>query len=177
MIDSNDSLLVRQTLEGDLRAFEVLFKNYQKPIFNTVFRIVCDYDDATDITQNTFIKAYKNLGQFDESYKFFNWLYKIAVNESLNFIRPRRNIGEPDEDIQASEKQPDDRILDAERDQQVQDALMRLTGDQRIVIVLFHFQDLSYREIAQILEISEKTVKSRLFEGRQILKTLLTSVR
>jgi RNA polymerase sigma-70 factor, ECF subfamily len=177
MIYSSDSLLVRRIIEGDIQAFEILFKNYQKPIFNTVYRIVCDYDDATDITQNSFIKAYKNLGKFDERYKFFSWLYKIAVNESLNFIKCRRSNDELGEDIQTSERQPDDRILDAERDQQVQDALMQLSEDQRTVIVLFHFQDLSYSEIAQILEISEKTIKSRLFEGRQILKKLLTSVR
>jgi RNA polymerase sigma-70 factor, ECF subfamily len=177
MVDSDDSLLVQQTIAGNLHAFEALFKSYQKPIFNTIYRIVCDYDDAADITQNTFIKAYKNLGRFDKSYKFFSWLYKIAVNESLNFIKSRRSGGEPDEDIQTNERQPDERILDAERDQQVQDALMQLTEDQRTVIVLFHFQDLSYNEIAQILELSEKTIKSRLFEGRSVLKKLLTSVR
>jgi RNA polymerase sigma-70 factor (ECF subfamily) len=177
MIDSDDSLLVRQTLESNLHAFEILYRKYEKPIFNTIYRIVCDFDDATDITQNSFVKAYKNLGKFDERYKFFSWLYKISVNESLNFLKYRRKNDELSENIQTTERQPDERVLDTERDQQVQDALIQLSEDQRTVIVLFHFQDLSYSEIAQILEISEKTIKSRLFEGRQILKKLLTSVR
>ena len=177
MIDTDDNILVRQTLESNLHAFEILYRKYEKPIFNTVYRIVCDYDDATDVTQNTFIKAYKNLGKFNERYKFFSWLYKIAVHESLNFLKYKRNNDELNENIQTSERQPDERMLDAERDQQVQDALIQISEDQRTVIVLFYFQDLSYTEISQILDISEKTIKSRLFEGRQILRNLLTSVR
>ncbi len=177
MVDDNDSAFVRQTLGGDLHAFEILFERYQKQIFNTIARIVGDYDDATDVTQNTFIKAYQNLKRYDEKFKFFSWLYRIAVNESLNFLKSRRRDEEADETLRTDDRQPDELVLDSERDRRVRDGLGRLTEDQRTVVVLFHFQDLCYEEIAQVIGIPVTTVKSRLFEARTSLRKILATVK
>ncbi len=176
MSDSGDAVLIRQVLDGDTRRFEALVDEYQKPVFNTVLRIVGDYDDATDVAQATFIKAYRNLGRYDAKHRFFSWLYKIAVNEALNFVKSRRHGGTTDGEVRSDERQPDERMLDDERDRQVQDALMRLTEDQRSVIVLYHFQDLSYDEIGSVLGIPVTRVKSRLFEARTKLKHILVPV-
>src|SRR5262249_12994173 len=82
----DDNALVQGCLGGDEHAFEILVVRYQGPIYNAVLRMVRDRDDASDLTQNAFLKAYQQLARFDPQYKFFSWLYRIAINESLNFV-------------------------------------------------------------------------------------------
>ena len=88
--EADDSALVRQCLSGDASAFEALIERYQRCLFNVAFRMLGNYDDALDSTQNAFIKAYEHLDRFDTGQRFFSWLYRILKNECLNFIRARR---------------------------------------------------------------------------------------
>lgn len=174
MIERDDHILVRQCLEGDRRSFEELVDRYQKPIFNLALRMVSDAEDAADITQTVFVKVYESLRSFNSQYKFFSWLYRIAVNESLNFLRGRQELLGVSEELVSSESTADEKIVDEERDAGVQRALRQLTPDQRSAIVLRHFAELSYDEISEILGVPEKTVKSRLFEAREHLRKLLS---
>lgn len=173
MKDMDDAMLVKMTLKGDLRAFEELVDRYQKVLYNTVLRIVQNADEAEDITQTGFVKAYEHLTHYKTQHKFFSWLYRIVVNESLNALRRRRETQEIDSGLMASVKDPSESYEDSEREEYVDRALQMLTPENRAVVVLRHFQDLTYREISQILEIPEKTVKSRLFTARQLLKDRL----
>ena len=93
MTDVDDVTLVRRCIDGDNVAFESLLDRYQGRIFNAVLRMVHDWDDARDLTQTVFVKAYENLRRYDPKYKFFSWIYRIAMNESLNFVarRPSRS--------------------------------------------------------------------------------------
>ena len=168
-----DAVLVQQCLNGNQKAFEVIVDRYQKPIFNAALRVLNDCEDAADVTQTAFVKAYENLHRFNARYKFFSWLYKIAVNEALNFFNQRKHFGEFDEDIASTEKTPEETYNDIEIGQKIQNSIMNLRFDYRVVLVLSHFQDLSYKEISYILDIPEKTVKSRLFTARQLLKNML----
>jgi RNA polymerase sigma-70 factor (ECF subfamily) len=120
-----------------------------------------------------FVKAYENLERFDPQYKFFSWLYRIAVNESLNALEQKKRFEGLDGNDLAAETpdEKDDEAVDEER--RIQDGLMLLSVDQRAVIVLKHMQGLSYREIGQILDLPEKTIKSRLFSARQTFKDIL----
>jgi RNA polymerase sigma-70 factor (ECF subfamily) len=169
----DDNILVRRCLFGDNKAFEEIVDKYQKKVFNAAFRILNHYEDAADVTQAVFIRIYENLDKFSARYKFFSWLYKITVNESLNFLKGRKESGNiPAEDI-AAEKTPEDVYKDIELSENIQQALMKIGLDYRVVIVLHYFQDLSYNEISYVLELPERTVKSRLFTARTMLRDIL----
>jgi RNA polymerase sigma-70 factor (ECF subfamily) len=173
MREEGDLTLVERCLGGDCKAFEQIVNKYQKPVFNAVLRIVNDYDDAEDLTQSAFVKAYEKLKSYDSKYKFFSWLYRIAVNESINFLNQRRHLEGLDEGVVSQEKTPDETYDGIEARERIGDALLDLKLEYRTVIVLKHFQNLSYREISYITDIPEKTVKARLFSARQLLRDLL----
>ena len=173
MKEDTDIILVRQCLKGNNRAFESIVDKYEKPVFNAALRIINNYQDAEDVTQSSFVKAFEKLPTFKPKYKFFSWLYRIVVNESLNFVSQRKRLQELNTDLVSREKTAEEAYDDIETSQQVQVAVMDLKVEHRVVIVLKHFQDLSYTEISQILDIPEKTMKSRLFTAREQLKTRL----
>lgn len=170
MTSENDAILVGRCLQGDGHAFESLLDRYQKTVFNVVYRMVKDVEEAEDITQAAFVKVYENLRSFNPKYKFFSWIYKIAVNESLNYINQRKRVTELNEDIVSDQDDPEGMLNSVEIREKIDECLMKLSPDYRIVIVLRHFQDLPYNEIAQILDIPKHTVKSRLFTARQALR-------
>lgn len=171
MVDE-DLKLVERSLQGDRKSFERIVEKYQKLVFNLARRMSRNTDDAADITQSVFLKVYEKLSTFDPKYKFFSWLYRIAVNESLNHIQRSEGREELSEGITAEEEMPDRALRSQDTTHGVQEALLELDVNYRVVIVLRHFQDLSYEEIGQILGIPEKTVKSRLFTARTMLRTI-----
>jgi len=172
MIES-DVDIVQQCLNGHQNAYACIVKRYEKTIFNVAFRMLNDYEDAGEITQSVFVKAYENLHTFNKRYKFFSWLYRIAVNESLNFLNHRKHADEVDESILSQDKTPDESYNNVEISEKIQNAIMHLNLEYRVVIVLNHFQDLSYKEISYVLDVPEKTVKSRLYTARHLLRDLL----
>lgn len=174
MLEPDDKDLVKRCLAGDLKAFETLLERYQKPVFNIALRVLSNTDDAADVTQATFVKAYEKLTSYDSRYKFFSWIYRIAVNTSLNFLEQKKRsdlLG--DEDVSEGDRLEEE-LHAAERVEKLEDAILNLAIEYRVVIVLRHFHDLSYEEMGMILDLPEKTVKSRLFTARQMLKDLLT---
>jgi RNA polymerase sigma-70 factor (ECF subfamily) len=173
MIERDDIALVKQCLDGDVKAFEFLVDKYQKPIFNAALRICNDIDSAEDISQAAFIKAYENLESFNPKYKFFSWIYRIVINEALNFLNKTKNLQELNENIISKQKTPDLEFEETELSEQVRNALMHIEPNYRVLIELRHFQNFSYSEIGNILEIPEKTVKSRLYMARQALGKIL----
>ena len=172
MSDVDDGTLVRRSVDGDDGAFEVLVQRYQTRIFNAVLRIVRDYDDARDVTQSVFVKAFEKLDSFDRRYKFFSWIYRMTVNDSLNTLKRRKPTEglENESDIRTPVAAPDHAV---ELQDRVGKALMCLRPDDRAVVVLKHFVSFSYKEIADVLEIPVRTVKSRLFTARERLRDAL----
>jgi RNA polymerase sigma-70 factor (ECF subfamily) len=168
----DDAVWVSSCLQGDAGAFEPLVRKYQRLLFGVAYRVVGDYEDARDVTQNAFVRAFERLDTFDPNRKFFSWLYRIAVNEGLNLRRARRPLEALPAGLEAREN-PMDGLEARERQDRVQAALGRLSGEHRDVVVLRHFGELSYEEIAEALDVPEKTVKSRLFSARQRLAELL----
>jgi len=173
MNETDDLTLVRQCLEGNSKAFETLVNKYQKPIFNAAYRMTREYDDSSEITQMVFVKAYEKLELYNSNFKFFSWLYRIAVNESLNFLKQRRQNEELDASFISENETPDQALYESEMSSNIQKALMQIDMNYRLVIILKHFQEFSYKEVSIILDIPEKTVKSRLFTARQMLKDVL----
>ena len=170
--EREDARWVAGCLRGDPDAFEPLVRKYERVVFSVALRLVGDYEDARDVTQNAFIRAFERLDQFDPGRKFFSWIYRIAVNESLNLRRARKPQTPLEDDIEV----PGEPLEGLEREElarRVDRALAKLSFEYREVIVLRHFAELSYEEIAQAAGVPEKTVKSRLFTARQRLAGLL----
>lgn len=176
MVNSRDHALVERCRKGDRQALEALIREYQKPVYNAAYRILGNPDDAADATQAAFLKVFENLDRYDPNYKFFSWIYRIAVNESINQFKRTNRLQPLDEEQVASHSGPDSEAASGDLQRGIQDGLMALNDDYRTVIVLRHFSDLSYRQISEILEIPEKTVKSRLYSARQLMKDRLIAI-
>ncbi len=173
MNEESDQQLVRACLKGETKAFEQIVSRYQKPLFNAAYRIVDDRDESEDILQNAFIKAYGSLKSYNPSYKLFSWLYRITVNEALNVLNSKKRFDGLPQDLRSSDKQSDEILQEDERSKALDNAIRELKLEYRLVIILNHFHDRSYTEMSYILNIPEKTVKSRLFSARSMLREIL----
>ena len=181
----DDSALVAACLAGEVEAYGVLVRKYQDKLYPTILRLTGHPDDAHDLLQDSFLRAFEKLGKFHGESSFFTWIYRIAVNLALSNRRRRRpeTIRRASGDPAFSETAADPRDHDpslpleaAEREQIVQDALNALAKEQRAVVVLKEFDGLQYDEIAKILQIPVGTVRSRLHRARVELKTRLKSL-
>jgi RNA polymerase sigma-70 factor, ECF subfamily len=172
MVDADERDLVARCLRGDLSGFEPIVERYNRVLFGVALRLLGSYQDACDATQDALIKAFEHLDSYDPERKLFSWLYRILVNECLN-VRRARHPAEPLDERISDGAQPDEAAAAGERRERIQAALQELPFDSRQVVVLRHFAEFSYAEIADALGIPEKTVKSRLFTARQRLAELL----
>ncbi len=174
-VNDDDSRLVERCVEGDRDAFAELVVRYQRPIYHLAYRMLGNVEDAREITQGVFLKVAESLDDYDARHKFFSWIYRITINASLNLLRRNRNEQFQGEDFEVADDgaNPEAAVSAAQQAALVQRALLGLKLENRAVLTLRHFAECSYREIGQILDLDEKTVKSRLYEGRQQLKSLL----
>ena len=173
MTEDDDAALVRECRRGNTRAFEKLVSRYERPIFNAAFRMLNNREDARDVTQTTFLRAFERLDKYNPTFKFFSWIYRIALNESINLLNRQDRLQPVDEARVPDTRNPQEDLGGGELRQGIEEALMSIKPEYRTVIVLKHFLGCSYREISQILEIPGKTVKSRLFTARQLLRDVL----
>jgi RNA polymerase sigma-70 factor (ECF subfamily) len=169
--DEQDRALVKRCLEGQRDAIGALVDRYQKRLFNVALRMLGNYQDAEDVTQTVFLNAYLKLRSYDPRYRFFSWIYRMTVNESLNMLKRRKpTVTLEDVLVEPARGAAPER---AETEDRVEKALMSLKPDDRAVVVLSHFVSFSYLEIAEVLEIPVKTVKSRLYTARERLRLAL----
>jgi len=173
MNEDSDGLLVQRCRGGDRRAFEALVDRYQKLVFNAALRMLKNPEDARDVAQTVFMKTFEHLADYDPKYRFYSWIYRIALNESINVL-DRRHRHEPIAGDEVDDRRgAEDEVNSQQVGLRVQRALMTIKPEYRSVIVLKHYLDLSYEDIGQVLQLPEKTVKSRLFTARQLLKDAL----
>lgn len=170
---TEEAELVQRSLNGDTRAYGKLIGSYERVLYNVALRMVRDREDAKDLTQTVFIKAYENLSTFDRGRKFFSWIYRIMVNESLNLLARRRRSEPLDETMASPNRGPDHDAEEREVNGLLEEAIAELKPDYRQAILLRHFAQLSYEEMSEALEVPEKTVKSRLFTARRLLGEIL----
>ena len=172
----DEDSLIGRCLSGDAAAFQPLVERYYDPLFRVAARMLHDREDARDATQTAFLKAYQGLSTLDRARPFFSWIYRILVNDCLNRLRARR----PMDTLDHVDERPapvTDGVEAGETQHQVRAALLKLTPEQREVVMLRHFGAMSYAEMAAALGIPVKTVKSRLFSGRQRLCDLLAAAK
>lgn len=183
-----DAALMLRVKRGDRQAFTALVDKYQQPVINLVARLIRDPDEAEDVAQNVFIQVYKSAARYQASAKFTTWLFTIARNLCLNEIRrrarhrtesleaasPHAGDDQPArqfEDVKSSS--PDEAALQGELVQKVEEALAALPENQRTAIILYQRQEMSYEEIAGVLDCSLSSVKSLIHRGRETLKEQL----
>lgn len=184
--ETEDRVLITQTLNGDSLAFEKLILKYQDRIFNMLFRYLNSYEDAEDVTQEAFIKAYRSLDKFELKASFLTWIYRIAINTAKSRFRRKSeklsakcvsiHPNESDEggiDVVADDKTPLQKMEDEEAYNAVQDAIGQLDEEHRMVIVLRDIEGYDYQEIVEIMDINLGTVKSRLHRVRSRLAQML----
>jgi RNA polymerase sigma-70 factor, ECF subfamily len=172
MREISDRDLVAKCLNGDNKAFDQLVLRYQLPMYRTALQIVQDESLARDITQNGFIKSWEKLHTYNSKYRFYSWLYKIIINESLNKKRSVRKMDSLTT-AEKSDETPYAQMVKNEEKEKLYKAISLLTEEQKIVIHLRHFEELSYKEMSDVLDIEEKTVKSRLYSARMKLREIL----
>jgi RNA polymerase sigma-70 factor (ECF subfamily) len=177
---------VRQAQQGDVRAFEQLFQQYQKGIYNAIYQIVRSESDAADLTQDVFVRAYRALPRLQSPEAFTSWLYRIAINLSRNHLRDSARArteslefsdgdeeGGGQRDIADTSMDPAAKAQTRDVQDRVRRAIETLSPDHRTVITFHHIEEMSVEEIARILNISVGTVKSRLSRARENLRRKL----
>jgi len=173
-----DAELVLQTQKGSPAAFEELVRQHQRMIHSLTFRMTGSLADAEDLAQETFIRAYAQIGAFRGSAKFSTWLYRIAVNTCLNWkqseARRFQLHANCAEEISVQHRNGENSSADTQANQQVQEALLKLPAKQRAAIVLTIYDGLNHAEAAQVLGCSETTVSWRVFSARRKLKRWLS---
>ncbi|HAO78473.1 MAG TPA: RNA polymerase subunit sigma-24 [Verrucomicrobia subdivision 3 bacterium] len=193
IIDSNTPAgmlepdLVRQARRGDLNAYDELVKRYQQRIYATIYHMTSNHEDANDLAQESFIKAFQALNTFKGGSTFYTWLYRIAVNKTINFLKQRKKRqhmslndidfnAEHDPDLVAliSDKTPFRNAGLSELQKFLNEALLKLSEPHRMVVVLHDVQGQSHEEIAEIMGCNIGTVRSRLFYARQQLQGYLS---
>jgi RNA polymerase sigma-70 factor (ECF subfamily) len=175
MSDSEDRNLVERTLRGDRTAFRALVDRYASTVYGVASRVVGPGPDAEDVAQNVFLKVYENLASYRPSYRFFSWIYRIALNESMNVVRSRKSHDSVDRVSLAAPETADRALESSLLEDAIGEALMELEPSERALVILRHYEDLPYRDIAFIMDLKESLVKSRLFTARRNLRALLVN--
>ena len=173
-----DLELAGRSQAGDTEAFGELVTKYRAKIFTMVYRMVCNENDAWDLAQEGFLKAWRSIQQFQGRSSFYTWLYRLTVNLAIDSLRRkgRRVEVELDDAIPSSLPSPRANYHRNEIRQHINAALAQLSPEHRAVIVLKEIEDLQYQEIAKILNLSIGTVMSRLFYGRKQLQSILRPI-
>jgi RNA polymerase sigma-70 factor (ECF subfamily) len=169
----DEATLVRKAQAGDTGAFNELVLSFGSVVYSLALRMTGNREDARDVAQRTFISAWCGLAGFDARRRFFSWLYRIALNESLNFLRARRPAEPLGHDFADPSPSPEARVSARESRDAVAEALRELPEEQRQLLLLRYTAQLTYREIAELLEIQEPLVRSRLFSARQAMGRIL----
>ena len=171
-----EAQLILLAKKGNKQAFAHLMEAYAKKVYYAAFSFLKNTEDAADISQDVFLKAYTKIGTFDESYSFFPWIYKITKNLCLNRLKKAENNNSslPEyEFIISKYKEPDSSLLDKENIRNLKAAINKLAENHKEIIFLKHFDECSYAEISEILDIPPGTVMSRLYNARKKLRDIL----
>ncbi len=185
-MEQNDADLVRQTLCGNTSAYNGLVMRYQRQVYNLAYRMLGNAEDAGDLVQETFLRAYGALASFRQDASFLTWLYKIASNLCIDQLRSRKARSALSLDVELEEGRepaadarscsPEELAIRDSVQEVVQRAISNLPEKYRVVVVMRHLQDMSVEEIANVLGMPTGTVKTHLFRAREMLRGRLRSV-
>lgn len=185
MSKENIKRLIKKAIEGDQAAYEKLVTRYRSGLYNMIYQMIKNREEAEDLVQETFMKAFNSLESYNECYAFSTWLYKIAFNHCIDAIRKKKlrtlpldkpiqlQAGEVHHQIRDESHSPEKVLLFAEKKNLIKKSIEGLPERYRIAIILRHKEERSYEEISEILKIPLGTVKARIFRAREMLKKKL----
>jgi len=186
-VPENDLVLVQRVLRGDLSAYDDLVRRYQERIYATIYHMTANHEDANDLAQETFIKGYDALKSFKGDSSFYTWVYRIAVNKTINFLKQRKNRmhmslndldvhaeNDPDLVSLVSDRTPRRDMALTELQEKLNAAMLKLSEVHRLVVTLHDVQGMSHEEIGKIMDCNVGTVRSRLFYARQQMQAYLS---
>ena len=179
----SDEALVTMTLNGHSASFEELVRRYERQIFSLALRMMNNQEDANDVAQDIFIKIYHALPKFDESRKFFSWMYKIAMNVCYTQLKKRPPESYPLDNVidfapflPDIDSQPEEYFESKEMKELVQQAISELPDNFRVPILLRFMEELSYQQIAEVMELPVTTIETRLYRGKALLQKRLAKI-
>tara|TARA_B110000902_G_C14275811_1_gene574893 strand:- start:1175 stop:1756 length:582 start_codon:yes stop_codon:yes gene_type:complete len=178
MANNDDDYYIKKTLDGDSTSFGFLVNKYQNMVFTLAIKMLKHREESEEVSQDTFIKAYKSLSKFNGESKFSTWLYRVAYNTCLDRIKKNTKYNSNVEinDVTSNEIFQAENIFDSlenkERSEIIQECMNRLPEDQRIIIHLFYFEELSLKEIIDVVSMSEGNLKVKLYRARKKLFTI-----
>ncbi|AXT56134.1 RNA polymerase sigma factor [Aquimarina sp. AD1] len=179
MNHQSDQYYIKQVLEGDVNAFSTLVERYQNLVYTVIYRIVRNKEEAEEIAQDTFIKAYKSLSNYRGEAKFSTWLYTIAYRKSLDAIKTKKRFVATEliEEISEGEVTNVNDALsylqDKERKQIISDSILKLPEEEAVIVTLYYFEEKSVKEIKAIVGITENNIKIKLYRSRKKLYSIL----
>jgi RNA polymerase sigma-70 factor, ECF subfamily len=188
IVKDRDGILIEEALKGDQKAYRELTERHRTAIFHIIYKIVRDRETANDLAQETFMKAFSSLASYRSEYRFSTWLYKIAANCSIDFLRKKRiqalsldrtmndESGSREMDVPDYSYHPERDLERKEQRFSIKEAINSLPDKYREVIIYRHQDDKSYEEIADLLDIPLGTVKARIFRARELLKKKLKAI-
>jgi RNA polymerase sigma-70 factor (ECF subfamily) len=189
----DDRDLVARALEGDESAYGELLERFKRPVFSLIYRMIGDREQAEDLAQESFVKAFNNLDSYNPSYRFSSWLFKIANNHAIDHLRrarlstvsihgsPHAASTEREEEtrivLEAPDESPEQEFLALELGSEIEQAISKLRPDYRTAVILRHIESRPYEEIAEIMEVPIGTVKTFLHRARAELREALAHLR
>lgn len=180
LLEQDDIKLVTASKDGDQDAFSLLVQRYQRRVFNLVLRMLKDYEEASETTQEAFLAAWQGMASFRGEARFSTWLYRIAYNCALKQLERRKRERTLQQALQAEQtlestgdEQKNAHLAALESQELVQEQLSQLPAKYRIVLILRHLQDMTYEEMAEVLTMPIGTIKTHLFRARNLLKERL----
>lgn len=186
-MDQKEKRLIKKVKKGDQQAFAELVDRYKNGVFAICFRMVGNTQEAEDLSQEAFIRAYNHIDQYDHERKFSTWLFRIATNLSIDFLRRRKTSVSLDTVVPGTEglslntilpdngELPDEQMVRRENEEMVQSEIKKLPEKYRSAVVLKYIEDLSLKEISDIMDIPVGTVKTRIHRGREMLRKNMTA--
>lgn len=179
-MENNDAYIIRRVIEGDTGSYRNLMERYSQQVFSLVVRIVSIEDDAEEITQDVFVKAYRNLSKFDFRSSFSTWLFRIAYNEAITHTRRKRVEGIPLDEMMINNLSDSrvDSFLESDNPRlaALPEAIESLSVDERALITLHYFEGLPLKEVADLMHIGESAAKVRLMRTRKKLYLLINKL-
>jgi len=176
-----DGILIERIRGGDSRGFAELVSRYQARIFSFIYRMTMSQEDSRDLTQEVFIQVFRSLARFKGEARFSTWIYRIAANKAIDFLRRNKKSKPPDpandfynlENAGAVDYNPENIYLQEEKVRRLRRMIAGLPDRYRLVLFLFHYEKMSYQQIAETLEVPVKTVATRLYRAKILLKEKL----